>query len=173
MASDGDWVVIGKITKPFGLKGGLKIHPLTDDPGRFLELKSAVLEAPGGERQVCTVSDVRIDPKAVVLFCRELEKVDQTGRFIGGTVQVPLSEAVPLPENLYFQHDLLDLKVYMKDGRYVGEIKKIFPTGSNDVLVVRDGPREHLIPATQSVVAEVDIPGGRIILQDMDGLLDL
>ncbi|MBI3995155.1 MAG: PRC-barrel domain-containing protein, partial [Nitrospirae bacterium] len=72
-----------------------------------------------------------------------------------------------------FQHDLLGLGVYLEDGRYLGEIREIMPTGSNDVLVVRDGPRERLIPAIKAIVAEVDLPGKRMVLRYMDGLLEL
>ncbi|MBI3995446.1 MAG: 16S rRNA processing protein RimM, partial [Nitrospirae bacterium] len=141
MTSGDEWIVIGWITKPFGIKGGMKIRPLTDDPGRFLKLTTTVFEAADGTRQPCTVTDVRADHESVTLFCREIETVEQVERFVGGTVRIPRSEAVRLPPDAYFQHDLLGLGVYLEDGRYLGEIREIMPTGSNDVLVVRDGPR--------------------------------
>ncbi|MBI3596289.1 MAG: 16S rRNA processing protein RimM [Nitrospirae bacterium] len=168
-----DWVVIGEITKPFGLNGGLKIRALTEDPGRFRRLAGAVLEAADGTRQNCTFADVRTDRNSVILFCREIDKVEQVERFVGGTVRIPRSEAIPLPQGSYFQHDLLGLRVVLEDGRYLGEIREIWPTGSNDVLVVRDGERERLIPAIKSVVAEVDLTGKRMVLRWMEGLLDL
>lgn len=171
MGSDTDWVVIGRITKPFGLKGGLRIHPLTDDPSRFLRLTTTVLESPGGTRLACTIAEARVERKDVVLFCRELETIEQAERFIGGTVRIPPAEVIPLPKDSYFQRDLLGLKVYLEDGRYLGEIREIWPTGGNDVLVVRDGPREYLIPAIKAVVAEVDLRMKRMTLRWMKGLL--
>jgi 16S rRNA processing protein RimM len=173
MTSDKDWVVIGAITKPFGLKGGLKIHPLTDDPDRFRQLTTTVLEAADGMQQTCTVTEARVEKRSVTLFCREIETVEQVERFIGGTVRIPRSEAVQLPKDAYFQHDLLGLGVYLEDGRFLGEIKEILPTGSNDVLVVRDGDRERLIPAIKLLVSEVDIPHKRMVLRFMKGLLEL
>lgn len=172
MSAD-DWIVIGRITKPFGLNGGLKVRPLTEDPGRFRRLAGAVLEAADGSRQTCTVADVRTDRNSVILFCREIDRVEQVKAFVGGTVRVPRTEAIPLPPDSFFQHDLLGLRVYLEDGRYLGEIQEIWPTGSNDVFVVRDGERERLIPAIKSLVAEVDLSGRRIILRWMEGLLDL
>jgi len=168
-----DWVVIGEITKPFGLNGGLKIRPLTEDPDRFRRLAEAVLEASDGTRQVCTIADIRTDRDSVVLFCREIDKVEQAKRFVGGTIRIPRSEAIPLPKDTYFQHDLLGLRVYLEDGRYLGEIREIWPTGSNDVLVVRDGERERLIPAIKSLVVEVNLQEKRMVLRWMEGLLDL
>ncbi|HET6464858.1 MAG TPA: ribosome maturation factor RimM [Nitrospiria bacterium] len=172
MSAD-DWVVIGEITKPFGLNGGLKIRPLTEDPGRFRRLAGAVLEAADGMQQTCTLVDVRTDRDSVILFCREIDKVEQVKRFVGGTVRIPRSEAIPLPPNSYFQHDLLGLRVVLEDGRYLGEIREIWPTGGNDVLVVRDGERERLIPAIKSLVVEVNLQEKRMVLRWMEGLLDL
>ena len=173
MTSDPGWVVIGAITKPFGLKGGLKIRPLTDDPGRFQQLTTTVLEAADGMQQACTITEARVGKGSVTLFCREIETIEQGERFIGGTVRIPRSEVVNPPKDSYFQHDLLGLKVYLEDGRYLGEVQEIFPTGSNDVLVVRDEERERLIPAIKSVVSEVDLPRKRMVLRFMKGLLEL
>jgi len=173
MTSGQDWVVIGAITKPFGLKGGLKIHPLTDDPERFRHLTTAVLEAADGTRQDCTVTEVRVEGAAVTLFCGGIETIAQAERFLGGTIRVPLGEAVTPPKDSFFQHDLLGLKVHLEDGRYLGEIEAIWPTGGNDVLIVRDGERERLIPAIKSIVARVDLPQKRMVLRYIEGLLEL
>jgi 16S rRNA processing protein RimM len=173
MMSGDDWVVIGAITKPFGLKGGLKIHPLTDDPDRFRHLTTAVLEAADGSQQRCDVTEVRVERGAVTLFCGGIETIEEAERFLGGTVRVPRSEAVSLPEGSFFHHDLLGLKVYLEDGRYLGEIEGIWPTGGNDVLVVRDGDRERLIPAIKSIVSRVDLPQKRMVLHFIEGLLEL
>jgi 16S rRNA processing protein RimM len=173
MTDEDSWIVIGAITKVFGLKGGLKIRPLTDDPDRFRGLAKAVLEAADGTEQTCTLTEVRAEKVSVTLFCREIDTVERAERFIGGTIRIPRSEAIGLPDDSYFQHDLLGLAVYLEDGRYLGEIRSILPTGGNDVLVVRDGPRERLIPAIKSMVARVDLPGKRMVLRFMEGLLEL
>lgn len=168
-----EWLVIGRITAPYGLKGGLKIRHLTEDPKRFLKLSTTVLEAPDGTCATCTVREVRVRNREVILFCRELNGIDQAEQFIGGIVRIPRSQAVSLPADTYFQHDLIHLKVYLEDGRYLGEIQEIWPTGSNDVLVVRDGDRERLIPAIKAVVSSVDLVRRRMTLRWMEGLLDL
>jgi 16S rRNA processing protein RimM len=173
VSSDEGWIVIGEITKPFGLKGGLKVRPLTNDPDRFRRLRETVLEASDGTRQPCTITEVRADGGSVTLFCREIESIERAERFIGGTVRIPPSEAVRLPKDSYFQHDLVGLGVYLEDGRYLGAVESIWPTGGNDVLVVRDGERERLIPAIKSLIVEVDLPGKRMVLRFMEGLLEL
>ena len=172
IAEDGDWIAIGRVTKSFGLKGGFKVYPLTGDPGRFEGLAQIELASRDGLRKICAVTDIRIENKAVVLFCRELGKIEDIEPFIGAAVRVPREEAIPLPKDSYFQHDLLGLKVYLEDGRYLGEVKEILETGSNDVLVVRESKQEYLIPAIKSVVTSVDLERKRMVLHPMKGLLE-
>lgn len=172
MPDKDDWIVIGEITKTHGLKGGLRVRPLTDDPARFHDLKTVRLQAANGSTRACTVTEVRSGPPGVILFCREFSRIEQVEPFVGGTVWIPSDEAIPLPEGRFFQHDLLGLKVYLEEGRYLGEIREIWPTGSNDVLVVREGSREHLIPAIKDVVLEVNLPEKKMILRPIEGLLE-
>lgn len=171
MGSEEDGIVVGKITKPFGLKGGFRVQALTEDPDRFLNLTTVTLESPDGVRAPCLVSDVRVEPKGVTLFCREFTKVEEIAPFIGGSVRIPEAEAVSLPEGSYFQHDLLGMAVFLEDGAYLGEVRDILSTGSNDVLVVGEGTRETLIPALKSVVVRVDLKEKKITIRPMKGML--
>jgi 16S rRNA processing protein RimM len=73
----------------------------------------------------------------------------------------------------YFWHELIGLEVYLSRGEYVGKIKNILPTGSNDIYVVQEGNKEVLIPATYDVIQEIDLTEKRMIISDVEGLLDL
>ena len=73
----------------------------------------------------------------------------------------------------YFWHELIGLEVYLSGGEYVGTIKHILPTGSNDIYVVQEGKTELLIPAIHDVVKEIDLINNRMIISEVEGLLDL
>ncbi|MBI5379769.1 MAG: 16S rRNA processing protein RimM, partial [Nitrospirae bacterium] len=90
---------------------------------------------------------------------------------VGGVIQIPDSEIPPLPEGQFYHFELLGLKVYTVEGAYLGEVTEIFPTGSNDVYVVRDGPRETLIPAIRNVIRVIDLRGKRMVIHPLPGLL--
>lgn len=76
-------------------------------------------------------------------------------------------------EGDFYHSELLGLGVYLDTGSYLGVLKGIFPTGSNDVYVVEAEKKEHLIPAIYEVIKEVNIPKGMMIISAMKGLLDL
>ena len=73
----------------------------------------------------------------------------------------------------YFWHELIGLRVYLNTGRYIGTIEHILATGSNDIYVVRDGESESLIPAIHDVVVEIDLKDRKMVIVEMEGLLNL
>jgi 16S rRNA processing protein RimM len=88
----------------------------------------------------------------------------------GLTVSVPYDSLETLPENEYYWEDLVGLAVVTEDGKSLGRIETIFPTGSNDVFVCREGGREILLPAIAEVIRSVDIRAGTVVVRLLKGL---
>jgi 16S rRNA processing protein RimM len=90
---------------------------------------------------------------------------------VGSLVRISRDRLPPLPEGEYLWEDLLGLEVLDEGGAPLGRVVEIFPTGSNEVLVVRDGGGEEiLLPAIREVGREVDLEGGRLRVRLMEGL---
>lgn len=89
----------------------------------------------------------------------------------GKLLAIPQAEAMPLGEGEYFHHQILGLEVYTTTGERLGPIVEIMVTGSNDVYVVDRQGQEVLIPAIADVVQEVDLEGGRLVIEVVEGLL--
>jgi 16S rRNA processing protein RimM len=169
---DQDLVAIGRIVKTHGLKGELRIVPLTAHPDRFRAPNRMILEAPDGTRKTCTLVSVRGEKDRLIVSCGELSSVEEAGAFVQGWVKIPESEVRPLPEGRFYHFDLIGTDVYREDGSRVGRIEEIIETGSNDVLVVRNGEKEHLIPATREAIRSMDVGAKRMVLNPMEGLVD-
>ena len=177
---DEELIIIGKVIRTHGLKGAFKAVLLTDVPNRFEGLKNVILETPTGVRKQCTLEAVREGKSSavggsgrqVVVECKEVGSIEEADSFVQGWLKIPRSQLVALPEQQYYHFDLIGLAVFGEDGRYLGALEEIFSTGSNDVFVVRQGKREHLIPATRSAVKEVNIQQKRMILHRMEGLIE-
>jgi 16S rRNA processing protein RimM len=65
---------------------------------------------------------------------------------------------------------MIGLKVVTEDGRILGVIDAIFPTGSNDVYVCSGGDREILLPGTADVIRKIDIGRGMMVVRLLEGL---
>ena len=96
---------------------------------------------------------------------------DATTPLFGELLYIHRDSATRLPRGSYYEHDVVGLRVETGKGRVLGEVAEILRTGANDVYVVRGELGEILIPAIGHVVKRVDVPGGRIVVELMPGLL--
>jgi 16S rRNA processing protein RimM len=167
-----DLIVVGRILKTHGLKGALRIVPLTDHPDRFRPRNRMILETPDGSRKPCTLVSVGGEPNRLIVSCEELSSIEEASPFVRGWIKIPESEVRPLPEGRFYHFDLIGSDVFRADGKRVGRIEDILETGGNDVLVVRNGDKEHLIPATREAVQAVDVAAKRVVLNPVKGLVE-
>ena len=155
-------LAIGEIVRPQGVRGEVKLRPITCDPGRFDGLKSAFLKRGGGFEEIrLTVN--RIAPDAVYLNVEGVGDRDAAERLRGEMLYVDRAHAVALDEDSTFLCDLIGLRGRATDGRDLGELKDVMQPGCNDVYVFRGPLGEVLVPALKSVVARVDLDAGEIV----------
>lgn len=165
-------ITIGKAVKPFGVKGEMKIEPMTDFPERFGKLRRVHLVSPAGNEIVCAVEAVRYAGGVPYLLFSGYDSPEKARALNGWFVKVPEEEAVPLPEGAYYWFELIGMEVFSEAGDKLGTITDIFETGSNDVYVMKRGRKEVYIPATQEVIRQVDRKAKRMVIHLMDGLLE-
>lgn len=162
-------VVLGRIVAPFGVRGWLRVHPFGDDPESWRKMPqwwlSADAEAAPDAWQPYVPEAVKLHSDGVVV---KLAGVDDRngaeaaeGLFIGAP-----REALPQPaQDEYYWADLLGLDVVNLQDQSLGQVSRLIETGANDVLVVRDGESERLIPFVGHVVKAVDV-AARLIRVD-------
>lgn len=168
-----EWVTIGVVTAAHGVRGEVRVRPLTDFPDRFLSTERVFLRREE-ERTPHRVRGARPHGKGEFLLA--LEGVDDRNAAEGlrrAEVQVPVEEAVPLPPGTYYVFQLVGLDVDTVKGERLGTLRDVMQTGANDVYVVRDDAgKEVLIPALKEVVVEIDLDGRRIVVDPLPGLLE-
>ncbi len=165
-------ITIGRAVKPFGIKGEMKIEPLTDFPERFKDLRSVYLVSPAGKELVCEVKSVRYAGGTPYLIFGGYESPEKAKTLNGWFLEVPEEEAVPLPEGSYYWFELVGMEVFSESGEKLGKITEVFETGSNDVYVMKRGGKEVYIPATKEIVKQVDRKAKRMVIHLMDGLME-
>jgi len=167
-------VVIGEIARPHGLRGEIRVTPLTDRPERFEGVTECVLwDRAHDTREPRRITGVRRQGAAVLLSLAGCETLEAAGALIGCLVALPEAEAMPLLPGHFYPWQLEGCRVLTEDGREVGRVLRIEQMPAQDLWVVIDGARERLIPAVAEIVLEVDLAGGRVVIRPPDGLLDL
>jgi 16S rRNA processing protein RimM len=163
-----EWTwTIGEVVGVFGIVGELKVRIETDFPERFTKLAEAVLRGPNGAARLFKVKKARLHKGQALLKLEGIDRIEDAEVWRGARVQVRPEERVALPEDSFYASDIIGLEVVTKDGRALGKLEKILPYPAQDLFQIG----EILIPAVKEFIVEVDIPGGRIIVDPPQGLL--
>ena len=153
------FLTIGEITKPHGIKGEVKVFPLTDDIQRFKKLKRVFIDG-----QEVKISYVTVGHDRAILRLEGVDSVEDAEKLRKKLLVVPREEAVRLEEDAYFIEDLKDCTVYDEEGLELGKVAEVIQTGANDVYWIKK-PKELLIPAIRDVVLSVDVEVEKIIIK--------
>lgn len=165
-----DLFAIGRILKPHGLKGGLKAVSYLETDDHFDRIDKVFLGKEKGEGCPYTVENMEIRKKGFILKLRGIDDADTAVRWTGAEVLADASLLENLPEGEYYWRDLIGLHVHSEDGKYLGRIEAVFPTGSNDVYVCAGREREILLPAIEDVIRKIDTEKGIMIVRLLRGL---
>ena len=164
------FVIIGRITKPHGIRGEVCVIPLTDLPERFKWLEYVYIGNKNPLR--VPVESVRYHGQSILLKLEGYPTRDEAEQLRDLYLRVPEEEAIPLEGGEYFLFQTIGLEVYTEDGARLGIVTDILETGANNVFVV-DGPSGELfIPDIVDVILDVDIVSGRLLIHPIPGLLD-
>ena len=166
-------LLVGTVIRPHGLEGRLKIKSYARAEESFLDRGIVFLRTASGETREHAVESVN-PHKNVLLFKLEgVNSLEQAEEYRDAEVWIERETSAPDEEEEFFWHELIGLRVYLNTGQCVGTLSHILETGGNDIYVVREGEKEVLIPAIHEVVKKIDLKNQRIIIAEMEGLLDL
>ncbi len=167
-----DLVTIGKIERPFGVRGEFKVRSLSDVPGRLDQLKQVQVLRPTGQMVDRTVTRVRRAGSTYIMGLEGVTTPEEAGMLRGGLIQVPRSPAATLSADVYFEYDLIGMTVENERGEDVGVLESILEIPDNHLFVVRKGTEEVLIPAAKSFVTSVDLTRRRMMVRGIEDLVE-
>lgn len=155
-------LAVGKIINTHGLKGEIKLLPSTDDVDRFKELKEAYIDDAVVEIEGC-----KFQPGKVILKIKGVDSIEEAQRLKNKYIKVSRENAAKLPEDCYYEADIIGCNVYDQNDEELGKIDEIIRTGSNDVYWIK-GKNELLIPAIKNVIVNIDINNKKIVIKPLD-----
>lgn len=165
-------IAVGRILRPQGRDGEVRLEALTDAPERFRALTECYLvPPPDGERRA--VEAVRFQGDTPVLKLAGSDRIGDAESLVGRLVSVPRAAVRRLPPEHYYPFDLVGCRVETVDGMPVGVLQDVLAGAAHDLWVVREGSREYLIPAVGAIVLRVDLVERLIVVCPPEGLLAL
>jgi 16S rRNA processing protein RimM len=164
------FIAIGRIVRPHGVHGEVAVEVLTDFPERFDTIEVVFL-GDALRAETWQITATRWHKDHVLLTLQGCEDRTTAARLRGLLVQIPIEEAMPLPEDEYYPYQLVGLDVMTVEGEDLGRVSDILFTNANEVYVVT-GPRgQILLPAIADVIDRIDLDAGHMIVRLMEGLV--
>ncbi|MBN2357043.1 16S rRNA processing protein RimM [candidate division KSB1 bacterium] len=167
-----DFVVIGRVLRPHGVRGVLRVKALSDHPRRFQIIRHLYLSHEGEGRKLFTIHHAKTVHGAVLLQLHEIQTREQAELWRGALVEIPGAEVPHLPEGKQYLFELIGLEVQTQNGLRIGALSDVISYPWHDVYVVRNDAREYLIPAVADIILDVDEQAGVMTINAIDGLLD-
>lgn len=164
-----DYVVLGKISSVYGVKGWMKVYSFTEPMDRILEYGNWTLKQ-GDSLTLVEVDKGRSHGKGMVAHLKGVDDREVAKKYTGSEICVPRSRLPELSEGEYYWYELEGQVVVTKDSITLGVVDYLMSTGAgNDVLVVKGNSesidrRERLIPYVDQFVLDVDLDIGRIVV---------
>jgi len=169
---DGDYLLLGKVSKPFGLKGEVRVRPYNPQSETFELVNTLYLRSPQGELKEYQINRVRRHQDCFLIKFQGVDNRDQAEQLRGCEVLVPKHQLASCQEGEYYWYQLLGLKVKNEAGELLGEVIRIEETNpyldGNDVLIIKSECQEVMIPFVEEVVKEVNLEKGEIIITGLE-----
>lgn len=153
-----DRLTIGRIAKPQGVVGELKITPLTDDADRFKSLKRVYVDG----REYRAVKS-RVLPNGVFVTLEGVDDRNKAEVLRDKDLQVDRSDAVALDKDRYFIVDVIGCEVFVGEEK-IGRLVDVLQYGAADVYVISTQKGRAMIPAIDRIVLLIDAQNKRILL---------
>ncbi len=165
-----DFITIGEIVKTRGLRGCMKVVSFVDTTDISAELAFVYIQDNSEQKKLYNLRKIDISGKFLFIELTTIDDVDLAKTFVGCKVVIPRNFLKELPEGEYYWRDIIGLNVYSEEGKLLGQIESVFPTGSNDVYVCKGGEREILLPAIAEVIKLIDVDQKVMKVKLMEGL---
>ena len=166
-------LVVGRIGRAHGIRGDVTIDVRTDTPEeRFFAGSVLETDRPGDEK--LTVGSVRVHSGRLLLRFKGIADRTAAEELRGVTLFIDSDDLGPTGDpDEFHDHELIGLTAVTTGGDEIGTVDDVLHHAQDVLVVAAPGGREVLVPFVAELVPEVDVPGGRIVLDPPPGLLDL
>jgi 16S rRNA processing protein RimM len=166
------YVLLGKVAKAHGLRGEVKIFSFSGQPENFSGYKEIVLvDTSGNLSSSLAVEKFRAHGKTAIVQLASINSRDRAEEIEGRGVLLAKNLLPDTADGEYYWYQYEGKLVLDQSGQTIGRVESLFSNGAQDIMVVKSGDKEILIPVTKSII--VGETAEELIINPPPGLLDL
>lgn len=165
--------LVGQVARPHGLRGQVIVNPETDFPDERFRPGAEVFGVRGGVVEGFVITTARFHQGRPIIGLRGIEDVDAALALAGTELRVPIDQLTPLPDGVFYRHELVGCEVVTAGGIAVGTVGAVEGEMGDSRLVLQTALGEVLIPLASAICVSIDPAAGRIVVEPPEGLLEL
>jgi 16S rRNA processing protein RimM len=160
-----EWIELGRIRRPFGVKGWLHVESFTDPLEALLDYRKWTLRSARGARAIHVVAEGRLQGRELVVRLEGIEDRPAAQELVGAVIEVARSELPPTRAREYYRADLVGFAVSNREGVELGVLAHFVDAANGAAMVIKHpGSGEHWVPATPEYLWAVDLGARRIVV---------
>lgn len=163
------YLAVGRVLRPHGVRGEVRVELLTAHPEHLVELDTLYV---GPSYEPHQVLSVRMHKDLALILLEGYEDRNAADALRESLLYVAMEDAVPLEEDECYEHQLQGMSVVSEAGEQLGEVAEILTApDANDIFVVHGPLGEVLIPVIEDVIVGFDLEAGEIVVHLLPGLI--
>jgi len=167
-----EYIIVGRITRPHGVKGAVRVEPLTEDPNRFHALKSVWIGNEDQPQESFDIQKVQVANKFVILSFLQIQDRNKAELLRQKYLFIHRDDLISLDEDDVFLFELVGMTVHTEKGEHVGIVQDVIEYPASQVLIVQNNDHEYMIPDVPEIVIDVNAEKSIITIRPIEGLLD-
>ncbi len=169
----GQKIRIGKIVNTQGLKGHIRVYPLTDYKERLEEVEYIYIENEKDTKFM--IENIWYKNNLVILKLESFNNINDVERFKNRNIYIDESQLRELPEDTYYIFELVGLEVYDLEDKYIGKIIDVLKQSAQDIYVIEyntnESKKTFMLPAVKEFVKSIDLEKNKVKIKLIEGMI--
>lgn len=165
------FIAYGKILKPHGLKGEIKVLPYSTDPENFKQVQYIYTKSDSNEPQRHKVSAKRFQKHFIIAKLQNVNNIEDAEALRNKEIHVDRNELPPNQEDEYYWFELIGLNVYNENECLIGQVDSLIDNTAQPILVIKNNSEEYMVPFIDRFVKEVNLDNSKIVVKSIADLI--
>lgn len=164
-------IAYGKILKPHGLKGEVKVLPYSGESENFKYFKSIYLSLDSNGPKEYSITGKKFQKNLIIVKIKEIDSVEDAESIRGKELFIDKEQLPSTEEDEYYWFELIGLNVYSQDKGLLGKVDSIIDNAAQPILVIKSNSEEYMVPLIDNFVKKIDLDNSRILIEPIEGLI--
>ena len=164
-------ITYGKILKPHGLKGEVKVLPYSGESGNFKYVRYIYISLNNNRPQRYSVLAKKFQKNLIIVKIQDINSIEDAELLCGKEVHIDKQELPSTEKDEYYWFELIGLNVYSLDNAFVGKVDSIIDNTAQSIFVVKNNSKEYMIPLIDNFVKKIDLDNSKVVIESIEVLI--